>query len=288
MLLTVRTKGGSFVRDLRVQQVRLKQIPGVVKHLEFDNGPKRILFLLDQSGSMRDFTRWQRSMQLIRVFLSRAGNGDKLGLYTFAEECRLEIPLTEDLTKFSALLESSLKDGRSIGPVSGRTLLAKALDEIISDNSGQFQPGDAIVLASDHSTVNDSGKALNHSVRLLGSEGVRVFLLCAEPSGPFAGAENTAVDSLVESNLAHDTGGEVFFIPYRQGKPAFAPDLLNSGTTALYSLIRNCYRLHLELSGPVEEPGLDRIEILDNRGSKSKRVIPIHPRFFLIRQPAPE
>jgi hypothetical protein len=77
--------------------------------------------------------------------------------------------------------------------------------------------------------VTDSGKALTSTIELPGLAGVRVFLLCAEPSGVFGGMQYPIWDAPTESNLVHDTGGEQFIIPYKRGKTVFDANVLDAG-----------------------------------------------------------
>lgn len=126
-----------------------------------------IVICLDVSRSMlaRDAEpdRLSRAKGEIKA-LAEAAKGDRLGLVAFAGEARAMVPLTEDMTSFSELLD--LADPTSVGK--GGTDLGAALEaalEILGGRQG------AVLLFTDGEDLGGRGLA---AARLLAERGVAV------------------------------------------------------------------------------------------------------------------
>lgn len=98
LTLGVQDRRGKFVEDIQPDQIVIKGLAATVQRFELDNAPRRILLLLDTSGSMGNYKSlsWSNVVQFtIRFALQRKGD-DSIGLDTFAEKDQALVPFTTD------------------------------------------------------------------------------------------------------------------------------------------------------------------------------------------------
>jgi hypothetical protein len=94
--LAIRDQKGRFVTDIQPNQIVITGQGANVRRLELDNAPRRIVLLLDTSGSMGNYKSlsWSNVAHVaIQIALQRKGD-DLIGLETFAEKDQILVPLT--------------------------------------------------------------------------------------------------------------------------------------------------------------------------------------------------
>src|SRR5258708_17956812 len=128
LTLAVLDRQGGFVTDIQPNQIAIKGPAASVQLLELDNAPRRILLLLDHSGSMGTYKSlsWSNVAQFAIQFALQRKGDDLIGLDTFAEKDQLLVPFTVDSQLMVRHVKALTSSGR------GRTMLGLALSEILA------------------------------------------------------------------------------------------------------------------------------------------------------------
>ncbi|PYT52769.1 MAG: hypothetical protein DMG43_10820 [Acidobacteria bacterium] len=145
LILSVQDRRGKFVRDIQREQIVIKGLAATVQRMELDNAPRRILLLLDTSGSMGNYKSlsWSNVAHFAIRFSQQRKGDDSIGLDTFAEKDEVYVPFTTDSQSLVKHIEALTSSGK------GRTMLGLALTEILARREGGLRFGDAIILVSD-------------------------------------------------------------------------------------------------------------------------------------------
>jgi Mg-chelatase subunit ChlD len=267
LLLGVHAPDGRFVRGITADQIRLQGVQASIRQFTFDNQSRRIVLLMDVSGSMQmDSRRWALVLLLLKNFVSKVQQDDWLSLHIFADRQQVLVPPTHDFAEVNRQIESIPTPSKRTRPLVGAvTSLNTVLRRIIEDPTTALASGDAIVLVSDESTVSDKGES--QTADLLISRGIRLFFIRVATSPLWV---------LIMRDIALRTGGAVC-VPWNRASDEDAqvagPDML-----ALYSLIRCTYRVELQISEP--DPDFRRlgISLVNSNGTKAKKLSPLYPR----------
>jgi len=250
-----------------------------VQRLELDNAPRRILLLLDTSGSMGDHKSlsWSNVAQFAIQFTLQRKGDDLIALDSFAEKEQILVPFTMD----SQLMVRQIKALTSSG--SGRTMLGLALSEISARREDGLRFGDAIILVSDGER-SDADKTNFAQLRDdFTRVGIRICLVRVPPiMGPGATTDVSNASRFVE-----ETGGIEFNVinPLSEVQPMsgarVAPDTLASAAQAAYAFARTYYRVDLDVSEPIQNPRQLTLEVLDQQGRSMKQLQLNYPRYLL-------
>lgn len=250
-----------------------------------DQAPRRIVMVLDASGSMRD--KWGVEIYAAEG-LMRADPASSFALITFAEKMKDRIDFAEGREKVSDEL-ASLESPLEIGPRGGTALrdaLAAALDLL-----RPAQLGDAIYVVSD---AGDNASKVRDTrfEDMLVSADVRLFALITVeelPSRQRTSEEAGGPNWL--SGLATDTGGDftVFnldpdfhwnSLPKPQTAlkmPSPARRVLTFATAGFDEEITEYYRLAIRLSEPLDKPRDLDLAVLDANGKKNSHWLVVYP-----------
>lgn len=282
LALTVWDQQGRLVTDIQPNQIVIKGKAAGVQRLELDNAPRRILLLLDTSGSMGAYKSlsWSNVAQFaIRFALQRKGD-DLIGLDTFAEKDQMLVPLTVD----SQLLGRHIKALTSSGI--GRTMLGLALSEILARKEDGLRFGDAIILVSDGERSDADKTDFTRLRGVITQAGIRICLVRVPPvMGPGVTTEVTDISGFVK-----DTGGVEFnLINLLSEVQLFSgarvdPGKLESTAEAAYAFARTYYRVDLEVSEPIQNPHQLTLEVLDQQRRSMKHLRLNYPHYLLPRQ----
>lgn len=126
--LGVQDRRGQFVKDIERDQIVVAAVAATVQGVELDNAPRRILLLLDTSGSMGNHKSlsWSNVVHFATRFALLREGEDSIGLDTFAERDEVQISFTTDSQSVVKHIETLTNSGK------GRTMLGLALTEIRS------------------------------------------------------------------------------------------------------------------------------------------------------------
>jgi len=278
--LGVQDRKGQFVIDIQSEQIVIAGQTATVQRIEADNSPRRILLLLDTSGSIggSKSLSWSNVAQFaIRFALLRKGE-DSIGLDTFGEKDEVHVSLTTDSQSLVSHIEALTNSGK------GRTMLGLALNEILARKEGGLRSGDAIILVSDGDRSDADKTDFTRLRDDLIRSGIRICLVRVPPSmAPGATRGVRDVGGFIK-----ETGGMEFntINPLNEGQQLFAgvrvdPDVLESTAQVAYIFSQAFYRLTLKFSRLEQKPRQLRLEIVDKRKEAIKGLKLSYPRYLL-------
>ncbi len=259
-------------------------------YLTFADGPRRIVVLLDTSGSMSGAEtggdEWEVARDEAREFITTAPAKTRLSLVTFADKVEERSNLSEDRHRALEWFDSR---GASLKSIKGHTSLYEAILAGLKELDPP-QPGDAIFAVTDGGE-NASKARFEQVANLLRASGVRLytFLLPATFS-------NEGFGSLLE--LVRESGGfavqvhpssiaaepflhrPLFSVHWQSPIPPYRivyDDRLKSAVKAsAYAFnqqISTFYLLTLNLPDNLTKPRDWNLELVDQRGRNRKDAI---------------
>lgn len=211
----VYTKRGEVVKTLKAANFRasVRGKPIVVTDATYNRGPRRIVILIDVSGSMTERGKLNFGLVFARDLISLASPQTSLALMTFTDRIEDVVPFDRDRATLLAEIDKLQNTNWARLKGTRRTALEGSL---LSALGLLRKPGlgDAICV------VTDGGEDASHSRKfkvnaLLESAGVRVYtFLTAWYSNPRAAASVVAEARSELQDLAATTGGAfVVFVP---------------------------------------------------------------------------
>jgi len=285
ILVNVLDRSGNAVRDLTKGnfQLKINKQPVGVIGTDYSLAPRRIVVLLDMSGSMsgrRDANnKWRIASEAVEDLLAQTPADVPIALLSFSDHVHDTFDFRESRSAISRWLRAGPTQRSSLR---GRTALRDAIVEGLRMLQ-PFRPGDAVYAITDGGD-NASHISMDKTKAALRDSGVRLFaFLFAEPMPP--GEEVVGLDSLVE--MAGDSGGFVFGIPARGvvGGFSFLPswdaeydydartrEKIKLYTQALNIQVSGFYRV--QIAAPVRhgKAGKVSLEIIDAAGKTRKDV----------------
>lgn len=281
--LGVYDKQDQLIQGVTPERIRVKKVRGTVRQVELDSSPRRIILLLDMSGSMGQDKKWAHAIALTKEFLSVAQADDWISLHLFAEKHEVAAPFTHDFDSIGKELDT-LPEPRSKANKQTRgyrTLLGNALASILNTEE-ELRMGDAIVLVSDGEAVFESQamKPKELKTRVLRA-GLRVFLVTVEKPGNNLSLAFVTGAPLVYG-LAWESGGGTL-TPWETRAQIFfsvPPENISKVSRAAYGLVRNVYRVELEISEPIKKLRKLELEVLDERGKRIPYEQVAYPRYL--------
>jgi len=253
---------GRFVGGIKPEQIRVKGVPGTVRHLTLETAPRRTILLLDSSGSMGppNSRSWQDARQFAIEFVSRRQGTEQIAVHSFADGHQVLAGFTTDSQYLIRQIETFAGSGK------GRTMLGSALAEILSTIDNGLEFGDAIVLASDGKQSTADKVGLDKLTPEFTRRGLRALLMRVKPWMGFGTVDTADVGSFVK-----EIGG------IQMGE-------LRSPAKAAqdsWNFLRTFYRVELETFKHLQKPNEFSLELLDLHGKKMKKVKGYHPGHIL-------
>jgi len=279
LILSVQDRRGQFVRDIQREQIVIKGLAATVQRMELDNAPRRILLLLDTSGSMGNYKSlsWSNVAHFAIRFSQQRKGDDSIGLDTFAEKDEVYVPFTTDSQSLVKHIEALTSSGK------GRTMLGLALTEILARREDGLRFGDAIILVSDGDRSDADKTDFTRLRDDLTGAGIRI---CMVRVPPIIGPGSTEGVSDV-SGFVKETGGIEFNVinPLKEIQPFSGarvdPETLASTAQAAYTFTQAYYRLSLKVADPSQKPRQLRLEIVDQQKGKIQGLHLNYPRYLL-------
>jgi len=265
--------------DILPDQIVIKGLAASVRSLELDNAPRRVLLLLDTSGSMGTYKSlsWSNVAQLAIQFTLQRKGDDLIGVDTFAEKDKVLVPLTMDSQLVIRQIEALTISGR------GRTMLGLAISEILARRENGLRFGDAIILVSDGERSEDDKTDFSRLRSELTRAGVRICLIRVPPimgSGVTSGVRDA-------SEFVNEIGGIELNMagPLQQVQSGNGvrvdPQTMESTAKAAYAFVRTYYRVVLEISEPIQKPRQLHLELVDQQRRKIKDVQLSYARYLV-------
>jgi hypothetical protein len=285
--VNVLNEEGHFVEGLSAQNFRGKVHGQRVEIVSaaHDSGPRRIVIVLDASGSMGN--KWGLEIYEAEGLLSTDPDSS-FALITFATHIRDRIDFTQGRKKISDEL-AGLQSPAKAGP-EGRTALRDALTAAV-DLLRPAQLGDAIYLISDGG--ENASKVKDTQFRdVLVSAGVRLFALITVeqlPSRSRTPEEAGGPDWL--SGLVTATGGDFTILkgdpdfhwnslprPQTAVKmPSLGRRVLTFATAGFDEEMTEYYRVAIKLPEPLDKPRDLDLDALDAKGKRNSHWLIVYP-----------
>lgn len=221
-----------FIGHLQKKQV-------AVKALAYDDGPRRILLVVDTSKKLSADTR-KAETEMIQVLLAEAQSADTFGIMA-AHGPGQDVKFTADHAAIKQALNQA-GDGK-------RGKDAGVLDTVMVGIEwfGAPQPGDAIVvIAADLEGNHRSNAKL--VAKALEDNHIRMFGLALGPVQTKSSVAGGMVTSTISQGLAYTTPGVGDFV-YDTGDEHFFPLTANSGGLVM-SVMNGSSRRSYNMSDP--------------------------------------
>ena len=281
--LGIQDRRGQFVQDIQLNQIVIKGLHIAIRQFEVDKGPRRILLLLDTSGSMgnRNSVSWSNVVQVATHITRQLKQDDLIAVDTFAEKNQILVPFTMDtqlaVRRIRAVPNSGL----------GRTMLGLALREILGRRENGLRLGDAIILISDGERSQDDRTDFARLGAELTRVGVRICFIRVPPVRDF-GVTSNATDI---SNFVREVGGmelntaSMIQQVWRGDAVRVETEVIDSTAKAAYAFVEAYYRLGLEISEPTVKPIRLQLDVVD-RQKKRIRDVQLSYSRYLFPSPA--
>lgn len=284
--VNVLAKDGKPVLGLRTANFRgmFRGKPVEIVSAAYDTGPRRVVVVLDSSGSMLE--KWEVELTVARTLVSSAPPQDSFALFTFATrgEDRVDFSrgrraVTDELVK----LETKNWDLRK--GTSRRTALYDALEAAL-DLLQPAQVGDSICLISDGGENASRTRLPGLKSRLLAS-GVRLFALATDEPVVFGSVEIPAGPEVLRE-LVETTGGDSrMFGSNKLPSSSYTrkPLQLTSADRRIFSdvalalggEISQFYRLELKLPQTVDKPRGWSLKVVETGVSRKQDFRVVYP-----------
>jgi hypothetical protein len=244
----------------------------------FSTGARRVVILLDTSGSMLGETsrdEWKIARAAALDFVNSVSAGTQLSLVTFASDIQERTKLSGDRRAIMQWLDAGPDDHRS--RPKGHTALFEAVLAALK-GLDPVQPGDAIFAVTDGED-NASRKVAPEQIQRV-SQGVRlyVFVLYDE----FFGEEDFSRQKFFE--IVKDSGGFATGIGEARTGPFShfvyddrAKAMTKAAARTVSAQIGSYYLLSLDLANFTGSPDL-KVETIDANGRTRKDVTVTFPR----------
>jgi hypothetical protein len=281
--LVVMNSNGAIVQGLTAGDLRVRGVDARVQNLALDTGPRRIVLLFDNSGSMREgrhLQKWEAAKSAAKAFLKSLPAQDMVAVDVFADKETQIVPFTHDLASISSAIDALAKPG-------GRTNVGDALNSALLDAGSDLGFGACVVFFSDGDfSEDDSRRSLRSLIPDLGRNGVRVFLVLATiqdlPEQPDLSDELQFPGLRDTTNFVTATGG-FSFAP--SNFPRFSPPLQLSNASSLATriaglsnMVRGTYRVQLELEEPLRKKQRMLLEVIGNKSKPLGTLFLFYPR----------
>lgn len=285
--VNVLDRNGNAVRNLTRDNFHVKVNGHLATPLDahYSLAPRRIVVLLDMSGSMAGVTvqsrKWELAREAVEDFLTETPSDVQVAVITFSSG-------VHDIFNFSqsrSSITAWLKRGAGQQPIDkGQTALYDAIDAAAKLLEPAL-PGDSIYAITDggdnHSHISETAVRQ----RLLQSQ-IRFFLFMFADPPPFY-QEQLGGTSVME--LARDTGGFVFGISGHRS--SFASPLgfdyskddqnkIKPQTQALNIQVNGFYTLQLDANLSTNKANKLSLEVVDGSGKVRKDVSWTYSREF--------
>lgn len=278
--LAVYDSKGLFMTGLKPEQIRTKGMPAIVRRVSLEQGPRRIVLLLDTSGSMSfpNGVPRQNAIRLAKQILADLPPEDSVALYTYADEPHLLNSFTTDRELLTRQIDSIPDWGR------GLTRFTSALATILTSHSADLKFGDDILCLSDGYEMPDFGRNRDALIANFQKMSVRFYFVRVV-------SEIEAQEGIAEFwSFARTTGGTSIvpeladFIPH-EDRPnpnylvsALEPKKIKQMSLWIRDLIQAVYSIQLEFPKPLTKPSNLNLEVVDSNGVKLKGTALYYPQ----------
>jgi hypothetical protein len=267
---------GELLLGVHAENLRIRGVRGRVRAVTLDAQPRRILLLIDASGSVLGHPQLLGQFQgIASALVDRAGPDDFIALHSFASQLEMHHPFTNEhasLAKSIENLEVEIRAARERG-LGQSTRAHKALAAILEQHADTLRPGDVIVMFSD-AAAHPVDAGLQRRVReALVRARIRLLLVFRVDEIPFRRpppVEAQAMSDLYDLVLA--SGGMALdlrdpsWTGQRKNLPAAERTVSLANT--LEVIVRGFYWIEIDLAEELSRPRRIRIELYGEDGKR--------------------
>jgi hypothetical protein len=242
----------------------------------YTKGPRRVVVLLDVSGSMccRDVggaPKWQIARDAAWELVAALPPASKAGLMTFSEKTEVRAELSTDHKPIHDWLDGEV--ARHPESFYGSTALYGAVQAAVAQLQPS-EPGDAIYLITDGD--DNSSKVSRSKVEdALRSSGVRLFALIVNGGGFFTTREeHGGLEDLL--SVIRGSGGSIEIAGSTFDNRM--KDQLKLRSRQLSSEIAEFYSITVQLPETSEKPERLEINVIGGNGHRRKDLLVAYPR----------
>jgi len=258
----------TVARDLRADDLEVK-VDGKrarVVSLSLNSGPRRIILMVDSSGSIQPPQKrgWGIALRTAAFAVETVPSNASVAMLTFSERPQRESDGFEERQQIRRrILDLAKREPK------GRTAILDSIDQALS-LFGTPQPGDLIYLVSDGGE-NKSEVSLRKLREKLVAHGVRVFVFLV-PHEEIVTREEEAGEAMTEE-LAQFTGGVVIRIPWGESERNRQTWLVKSAAE-IGDEARAMYQMELGISDEVGSAGQVRVVFVNRKRDKNTLAYP--------------
>jgi von Willebrand factor type A domain len=261
---------------------KVKKKLATIVSAHFDRGARRVVVVLDSSGSMSWLRgKWNLASLLASDALRASPGKFRAGLVVFNDRVRVKVLIQPDSQAALAALRSiDPAEKNTASRPRGKTALWDALQEA----EAMLQPaefGDAVYVVTDGGENNSRSSLKDIRKHFLEGD-IRLFAAVFGPENPPGTAvEDSGPDDLVE--LVRDSGG--LLIPISPTIVPLSPslshydlnrkerDILADRVLIIYGAIQWVYRLDVALPEVPKKPESWKLAVTQPRDQKTQRLL---------------
>jgi hypothetical protein len=253
----------TVARNLRADDLDVK-VDGKrtrVVSLSLNSGPRRIILMVDSSGSIQPAKKrgWGIALRTAAFAVETVPSNASVAMLTFSERPQRESDGFEEPQQ----IRRRILDLGKRAPKGGTAIL-DSIDQALSLFE-TLQPGDLIYLVSDGGE-NKSEVSLRKLRGKLVAHGVRVFVFLVPREG-IASQEEEAGEAMTE-DLAQFTGGLVIRIPWTESERNRQIWMMKSAAD-IGDQARAMYQMELDISDQAGSVGQLRVLFADRKRDKN-------------------
>lgn len=272
MAVTVVDSRGHRVAGLKQEDFVMRYEGQVVKIGHFSSGTDRValVFLLDGSGSARDYLAKQREAAL--TLFSRFGPGSQVAVANFGNKTKLTVPFTDDVNKARLGFDFRASAGQHSAIFDSAAAAVTLLEQRPNDPTERR----IVVLTSDGLDNASSTKAAE-VIECARGNAISFYVIHFPLYAPFDGRLMMRATAKGFRELADKTGGR--FYTAGNVELALRPGALYDLSTSFKSIeedLASQYVLGFYPGKAIPEAALRELDVTLERSTKRKlRVVPL-------------
>ena len=286
---SVTDPNGKIVAGLTAKEfsAQIHGRPVKILTASLDNSPRRIVLLLDASGSMisPETGTWKSVLAAAKDLVENLPPEHTIALLVFARQVDWKIEFTKERTPILQRLDDLQAGPSAFAKGLRRTALWDAALEALG-SFGTPRIGDTIYAISDAGENQSRANADKVKAELLAA-GVRLFALVTSNDNHDMLRSRTLEEELGTVSLRQlaETAGGGLLRPRTTGVSSgvvlLSPAQLRVALDNLYSRMLQFYRLEIELPEPVDKMRDWKLEVLDPLTGGKAHLELAYPRKFL-------
>jgi hypothetical protein len=308
-------QNGQFT-NISAEEIQVSGFSATAVRCERLSGPRRMLLLVDLGpNSWINQVRRQNLSEAVREFVAQCEPADSLALHVFGKIHQVLVPFCRDPSRIlNEFRSASAKKDMELLKEYGRfSDVIKGLRASLVESRADLRFGDAIVLISPGAFVEPNGRELQKIQAELIGLGVRLYLFrtleLVEPrmvfdqlptnSVPNQIATDPSLDRIrqvveMQEKLIFPVGGAIVVpragsravvgtqkIPLGAVAELFQPEWISGAAGSILAMIRNAFRVELEIREPVSKPRKIVLKTGDPKGTGNQKIQIQHAQWIL-------